>query len=440
VSFEVATTADEVTDQFYPIWFSRAFLETFMFLADMQTTNGNDNATVRWQNRDTYRIEVKIEEEQSGDSETGHNTEVVGYMAFGLTEPWVTPVADFSGAPTSGQAPLSVTFTDESTGTVTGWSWDFGDGSTSTEQNPTHTYTDSRTYTVSLTVTGPEGSDDEIKTDFITVNEPGPGPSMEVGEVSVDYNWTRVDLSRSFLDPVVVAKPLSYNGVEPAVVRMRDVDGRGFETRVQEWDYLNQTHTLETVSYLVMERGSHVLDDGTQVEAGSFVTDQTSSSSFTTVSFSQPFEGQVPVVVAAVGSFNGTDTVTNRLRNIGTAGFEFRMQEQEKADQEHSTETIYYIAWQPGLGTVNGVSFEVATTADEVTDQFYPIWFSGAFLETPMFLADMQTTNGNDNATVRWQNRDTYRIEVKIEEEQSRDRETGHKNEVVGYMVFSVEN
>jgi low affinity Fe/Cu permease len=56
-----------------------------------------------------------------------------------------------------------------------------------------------------------------------------------------------------------------------------------------------------------------------------------------------------------------------------------------------------------------------------------------------MFLADLQTTNGNDNAAVRWQNRDTDGVEVKIDEEKSRDGETRHKNEVVGYMVFSVE-
>ena len=50
------------------------------------------------------------------------------------------PVANFSGTPTSGTAPLSVTFTDTSTNTPTAWSWTFGDGSTTTAQNPTHTY------------------------------------------------------------------------------------------------------------------------------------------------------------------------------------------------------------------------------------------------------------------------------------------------------------
>jgi PKD repeat protein len=79
------------------------------------------------------------------------------------------PVAHFSASPTSGAAPLTVNFTDQSTGQITSWSWDFGDGSISTEQNPSHTYTDDGSYTVSLAVTGPGGSDTETKADYINV-------------------------------------------------------------------------------------------------------------------------------------------------------------------------------------------------------------------------------------------------------------------------------
>jgi len=42
----------------------------------------------------------------------------------------VPPAAAFTANPTSGIAPLDAQFTDQSTGTVTGWSWDFGDGQT----------------------------------------------------------------------------------------------------------------------------------------------------------------------------------------------------------------------------------------------------------------------------------------------------------------------
>jgi len=78
-------------------------------------------------------------------------------------------VADFTAAPTSGVAPLSVKFSDASTGTITTWSWKFGDGLTSTEQNPTHTYSNPGTYTVGLTVTGPAGTNTKTKEGYITV-------------------------------------------------------------------------------------------------------------------------------------------------------------------------------------------------------------------------------------------------------------------------------
>jgi uncharacterized membrane protein len=63
------------------------------------------------------------------------------------------PVADFYGTPTSGYAPLTVQFTDTSTGPPTSWSWNFGDGDSTnaTMQNPVHTYASAGTYTVSLT-------------------------------------------------------------------------------------------------------------------------------------------------------------------------------------------------------------------------------------------------------------------------------------------------
>jgi len=81
-----------------------------------------------------------------------------------------TPVANFSVSPTSGNAPLNVSFTDTSTGMPTSWSWSFGDGTpSSTEPNPVHTYSKAGRYTVSLTVRNSAGSNTVRKSGYINV-------------------------------------------------------------------------------------------------------------------------------------------------------------------------------------------------------------------------------------------------------------------------------
>ncbi|MFZ5981507.1 MAG: PKD domain-containing protein, partial [Candidatus Zixiibacteriota bacterium] len=109
------------------------------------------------------------------------------------------PVANFSGAPTSGAYPLTVNFTDLSINSPTSWSWDFGDGiGTSTLQNPSYTYNSTGTYTVTLTATNAYGSDDEVKAGYITVTAPPPPVadftgSPVAGEYPLTVNFT--DLS-----------------------------------------------------------------------------------------------------------------------------------------------------------------------------------------------------------------------------------------------------
>jgi len=85
----------------------------------------------------------------------------------------VTPVADFSGAPTAIMEGQTVNFADLSSNNPTSWSWSFPGGtpSSSTEQNPTVAYPALGIYDVSLTATNSAGSSTETKTAYISVSE-----------------------------------------------------------------------------------------------------------------------------------------------------------------------------------------------------------------------------------------------------------------------------
>ncbi len=112
-----------------------------------------------------------------------------GYIVNGAN---AAPSADFSANVTKGTVPLTVKFTDNSTGTgpIT-YAWDFGDGNTSTEQNPTHTYTTQRTYTVKLTITNIAGSSEKTMTIITSDGDiVAPTPSADLPNGSYNTNQT----------------------------------------------------------------------------------------------------------------------------------------------------------------------------------------------------------------------------------------------------------
>lgn len=107
----------------------------------------------------------------------------MGAIESGVTA--VSPLADFSYDPISGIVPLTVVFTNLSTGEIDSWLWNFGDGQTSAELNPTHIYTVPGDYVVTLRVSGPSGSDTKealvsvFSTPFILTIEAAPGGTTD---------------------------------------------------------------------------------------------------------------------------------------------------------------------------------------------------------------------------------------------------------------------
>ena len=78
------------------------------------------------------------------------------------------PVAAFEASATSGCAPLTVNFTDNSTNFPQTWIWYIG-ASTYSEQNPTHVFSEPGTYNVLLMVSNLDGND--VHSAVITVYE-----------------------------------------------------------------------------------------------------------------------------------------------------------------------------------------------------------------------------------------------------------------------------
>ena len=348
------------------------------------------------------------------------------------------PTAVATATPTTGTTPLLVTFdastSSDSDGSIASYVWTFGDGSTATGKTVTHTYTAAATYSAKLEVTDNQGATGATNTKIAASNAPSLADfKMELGEVSISSNWVRVPVTSTFSSPIVVVGPPSSNNTAPCTVRLRNVNSTGFDIRLTEWNYLDGSHPAETVSYLVMEKGRVTLPDGSSVEAGVFSGSTTNQ----TIKFSKVFS-KTPVVMTSVASFNEADTISGRLNKITTASFAYAFREQEKNKNVHARETVHFIAWEPGTGTIGNVRYEVAKSVAGVTNIWSSTPFQHALQQTPMLLADMQTIVNTDTSALRVQQLTETNFQVKVEEEQSKDSEVTHPAETVGYFALDI--
>ena len=125
-------------------------------------TSTEQNPSHNYIRQGLYTVKLTVTNAYGSSSETKEN-----FIAVGLA-----PKADFSADPTTGNTPLTVAFTDRSTGHPTSWNWNFGDGKESGLPNPVHTYWTSGEYTVTLTATNQYGISDTSKVNFIHVKPP----------------------------------------------------------------------------------------------------------------------------------------------------------------------------------------------------------------------------------------------------------------------------
>jgi hypothetical protein len=241
-----------------------------------------------------------------------------------------------------------------------------------------------------------------------------------------------VDLAEP-LDNPVYALTATNNGGNQFSMRVvnetLDADGNviSFDFIIEEWEYHDGPHpATETINWMAVEEGTHTLPDGRTIEAGRTSADHTNSSVSLSGSYSDP-----PVVLTSVMSENDTTTVDSDPLDVTTSGFNVRLQEEEGQDGIHASETVGWIAIEPGGDATSGTA-ENHGGVDENTD----VLGLGATFTDSVVIAETQTINGPDTATVVIDGQTNSSVGVFIEEEQSGDSETNHTNETVGVVAF----
>ncbi len=246
--------------------------------------------------------------------------------------------------------------------------------------------------------------------------------------------WYDVFLVRSYENPVIVASLVTTNDADPVTVRIRNVQSQGFQIQLDEWDYQDGEHGAEEIHYVVMEAGTHTLADGTLIEAGTTLA----AEEYVNVNLSTAFT-EMPVILSQVTGADSGRPLTTRVNNAGTQGFSVRCTSEEdyyrNGNPLTTDEQISWIAIQQAVGGGNGYA-KYETGLIEANDNGGTIDFIQSFDFKPVWILGTQTENGQDANQVRGHGLDALGGFVFLQEEQSREPETSHTNEAVGFWAL----
>ncbi len=244
------------------------------------------------------------------------------------------PTAAFSATPTSGAAPLTVLFADQSdpgSSAITQWNWNFGDGTSSTLQNPSKTYGVPGIFTVALTVTSAAGNNTVTKANHITVRQ------LPVAEFSTNVT----------------------TGPGPLTVLFRDESSSGSEALTSwQWDFGDGTtpSTLQNPSHVYSSPGIYTISLSATSSVG---TDTETKQNYLTVRPAVNFTG---APTTGTGSLSTSFTDTTSLGQLDVTSRTWTFGDGSATSGEASPVHIYSA---PG---VYDVTLSMNTTLDGTAD------------------------------------------------------------------------
>ena len=246
-----------------------------------------------------------------------------------------------------------------------------------------------------------------------------------------------VQLAQALTNPVFALTGTS-NGNHEFVLRVIDqtLDANGDTTAftfiIDEWEYLNERHSVfETINWLAIEEGVHSLPDGRIIEAGLSSISSNSVNTGGSASFNGAFTDP-PIVLTNVMSSNDVTAVDSDPSNITASGFDITLQEEEAQDGVHGAETVGWIAIQSGGGDPSSGT----ATAYGAFDEDVSVFDIEPGFTNSVVLAETQTLDGPDTASVSIDSQSNTSVGLFLEEETSLDDEVGHVDETVGVVVF----
>ncbi|WP_438730294.1 hypothetical protein ACR9YC_04220 [Parasphingorhabdus sp. DH2-15] len=275
---------------------------------------------------------------------------------------------------------------------------------------------------------------------------------------------TAVNFQQTFdTIPVVVALS-DQRGGDAASIRITNISTTGFSALILEPDGFDGPHVSQTVQYIAIETGRHVLPGGTTIEAGRDIISAVQSGSgvagapsFQIVNFTQPISGQVSVIhqiqtanseTRNVPSQSSQPHITSISVNASSTGFSIALDRSQSQLGTVRAETVGWIAFPAGSSdsfsdiTGNNVTWGATNSAATIRG-----WDDGCFTvslpitsSSAVVVAKKRTRNNGDGGWLRSCSQNSTSIGLANDEDRAQDTERGVPiglEESAAIMAFS---
>jgi hypothetical protein len=233
--------------------------------------------------------------------------------------------------------------------------------------------------------------------------------------------------------PVLVASLATFDGDDPADVRLKEVQSDGANLFVEEEASVDDElrHTDETIQFAVAWSGPIQDASGSVIgEAGVTKTVQADRGEWHTISLDETYDN--PVVFAQIMSHEGADPCHVRVRNVKSSSFEYQIEEWGYLDGAHVEEEIGYMVFEKGRHNLDdGTLLEVQTVSADHT--WSDVGFEMNFGREPAVVTRSQTQNGPDEIVTRQRNLTSEGVDVRVQEEEASNGD--HVNETIGVLA-----
>ncbi len=260
-----ADIASDVTNSWTTVTFNEPFNAIPTLLTQIITDNDSDALVARVRNLDETGFQVRLRNQESNGGTI--SAESVAWIAMdqGGSSANVTMEALSTGNSVD-ENWYEVTFLETYSGTPIF----IGSCTSRTGGDPISIrYRNLTATNVELLAQEEQSDDNEIghsneEVSYVVFDSPGliqdtfNSNFAEVGRIQIDHDnneddWTKVNLLKTYENPVVVAGPVGFDDSTPTTLRVRNVDTTSFEIQIDNWDYLGRAHGTETIHYMVME-------------------------------------------------------------------------------------------------------------------------------------------------------------------------------------------